>query len=758
MNDLINKILSGKNIEQIIEWCYKELYKKGAIDDSILQALSMLKFYYPETFKFYEEDILFSMGLFYKNYNELSTKSLPFELYKQYIKEKTDKNYTPIQSNILECIMNNKNFSFSAPTSTGKSYVLQDIIINSAKDVVIIVPSRALINEYFIKLNKLIKDKSVTISMFPEKINKDKSKRYVFILTPERCSELFKNPTEFNVELFLFDEAQLSDEIGGRGIIFDSVVRRVDKYFKKSKKIFAHPFIANPEAQLLKNHLKVGCSKSYQYKNVGKIFYTFDDDFNYKCFGVNENVMGKNAIAVNRDPVEVIINRGGSVLIYCKKAKIYDDRIFNQYKKYIDLCKHEIKNRKALKIIQEIKEILGASKSEDSLHYSHFLSNLYKGIVIHHGSLPLQVRSLIEKFTNMGYGKICFATPTLIQGINMPFEAVILDTFEASKPLDLKNLIGRAGRSSKETKFDFGIVVLKKNNINKFRHIMNTQELLDNKSIIEKKDVDIDYEEFKDSIINDNLSQEFDMSSQELERITNQESEKDILFILDNMFIDGRLINSKEYQEKNNTIRSKLKDCYKNLYANYLGRKLSIGEQAVVSTAIRIFIFMVYGKKFSNIVGYRYAHLTNKINKELDNNDQVQNFLMPYSEIPNKNLKVFPLYKKGELITNVKYDIVVYDTFDYIDKIIGFKLNKVFNAAFQKYYDKIGDNRALKMCDMIKYGTVDKTEQFLLKYGFSFEIMDDIKPFIKEIDENKIIFKNLKRMPKSLREQVERYC
>lgn len=30
----------------------------------------------------------------------------------------------------------------------------------------------------------------------------------------------------------------------------------------------------------------------------------------------------------------------------------------------------------------------------------------------------------------------------------MPFDVVYLNTFEASKPLSLKNLIGRAGRST----------------------------------------------------------------------------------------------------------------------------------------------------------------------------------------------------------------------------------------------------------------------------------------------------------------------
>ena len=73
----------------------------------------------------------------------------------------------------------------------------------------------------------------------------------------------------------------------------------------------------------------------------------------------------------------------------------------------------------------------------------------------------------------------------------MPFDIVFLNTFKESEPLALKNLIGRAGRSTSNNKFDFGSIIVKSQNMSKLRGILNKPELLDNVSMLEK-DVDED--------------------------------------------------------------------------------------------------------------------------------------------------------------------------------------------------------------------------------------------------------------------------
>ena len=265
MEDLIRKIINGENIEEIVSFVLNRIYTNGPTNISDMEILSYLSLYQKDVFEKYKKSILNYIGAFYKGAESNTLKSKVFSLYRDCIWEEFAHLYTPVQANIVHNISNNKCFSFSAPTSTGKSYVFLNLIKESQHDVVIIVPSRALINEFYIKLNRSIADKNVNILTFIDKINTRKANRNIFIVTPERCRELFKYE-DFNVELFLFDEAQLSDEESKRGLYFDSIVRRCQKSFPEAKFVFAHPFVANPDSQIKKNHFNEETSKAFRYE------------------------------------------------------------------------------------------------------------------------------------------------------------------------------------------------------------------------------------------------------------------------------------------------------------------------------------------------------------------------------------------------------------------------------------------------------------------------------------------------------------
>lgn len=121
-----------------------------------------------------------------------------------------------------------KSFSFSAPTSTGKSFVFRHIITSSTKDIAVVVPSRALINEYYDRITELVNTKEVNVLSFVDQINTKHAKRNVFILTPERARELFKNKQWLNLEYDYLDKLigfKLSD-------IFYAIFR---EYYEKTK-------------------------------------------------------------------------------------------------------------------------------------------------------------------------------------------------------------------------------------------------------------------------------------------------------------------------------------------------------------------------------------------------------------------------------------------------------------------------------------------------------------------------------------------
>ena len=124
--------------------------------------------------------------------------------------------------------------------------------------------------------------------------------------------------------------------------------------------------------------------------------------------------------------------------------------------------------------------------------------------------------------------------------------------------------------------------------------------------------------------------------------------------------------------------------------------------------------------------------------------------------IPNKNIPALNLTHKTKAFA-VDYDRIVVDTYDYLDKLIGFRLGDAFFAAFDKFYKKHNDKRAEKMCNYIKFGTNNKLEIMLLRYGFNFEEFEWLKPIIKKIDETGIEFKAIDHLSDEQIERIDRF-
>ena len=209
MKEVIKNIINGDQISEIFDHVINNLYMRGPVDGTDMEILSYLALYRPDEFEIYKDRILNYMGVFYKDVKRNSLKEVIFGQYKKYIRDTYDKYYTPVQTDIVKNISKANCFSFSAPTSTGKSFVFRNLIEKGANDTVVVVPSRALINEYYLRLCDLMPDKSINILTFIDKINTARARRNIFVVTPERCRDLFKQKDDFNVDLFLFDESTI---------------------------------------------------------------------------------------------------------------------------------------------------------------------------------------------------------------------------------------------------------------------------------------------------------------------------------------------------------------------------------------------------------------------------------------------------------------------------------------------------------------------------------------------------------------------
>ena len=147
------------SIENTLIQDIHKLHKTGPVDQSIMEELAYIKRYFPQIFSKYENRILYILGLFYKTLPPRNLKEAIYKMHADAIKEVYHADLTPIQAHAYGNIKNNKYFSFSAPTSAGKSYLFQRLIEQTEGDTIIVVPSRALIGEYTSKLKQYFNPK-----------------------------------------------------------------------------------------------------------------------------------------------------------------------------------------------------------------------------------------------------------------------------------------------------------------------------------------------------------------------------------------------------------------------------------------------------------------------------------------------------------------------------------------------------------------------------------------------------------------------
>lgn len=197
----------------------------------------------------------------------------------------------------------------------------------------------------------------------------------------------------------------------------------------------------------------------------------------------------------------------------------------------------------------------------------------------------------------------------------------------------------------------------------------------------------------------------------------------------------------------------------------YLGRELTAAEKSILNQAIKIMLWRVYKKTFSLICQYRFDYASRK--KDRDALDRQGNeeeksklkaqFLREYDDIPDMKLHNYSLF--GDMpAEKVDYDRIIYDTYDYLDKLIGFKLADIFYAIFHQYYEFSKDLRALRLSKYIRFGTDVEREIWMLRYGLTFEDIEWAAPCIESIDEQEIVFnEKYDELTKEQRAVLERF-
>ncbi|WP_156420263.1 DEAD/DEAH box helicase [Rheinheimera sp. EpRS3] len=342
-----------------------------------------------------------------------------------------DKYFHEEQKYILDLLNSEKNVIVSAPTSFGKSLLIEEVVASyKYKNIVVIQPTLALLDETRKKLSKYEDGYKIIVRTSQEPSNE---KRNLFLLTSERVNEYRNLP---DIDFLVIDEfyklsSKRDDE---RSDSLNNAFRYILESF-------------NPKFYLLGPNIE-GISEGFAEK-YNAVFYKT----NYSLVSCEEidlyhdnkgkfGAQGEKKKYKEKVLFELLHSLGGqNSIVYCS-SPARARYLSAEFVKFI-ISKGDVEKNIDLPIIEWISNYV----SEDWT----LIDCLKHGVGFHDGALQKHLTSSIIDYFNRGVIKALFCTATIIEGVNTTAKNVIF--FDSKKgrntPIDFfdySNIKGRAGR------------------------------------------------------------------------------------------------------------------------------------------------------------------------------------------------------------------------------------------------------------------------------------------------------------------------
>lgn len=662
--------------------------------------------------------------------------------------------FTDTQFQLFKKLSNSVEFSFSGPTSMGKSFIIKSFIKKVIKNsppenIVIIVPTRALINQFFSDL-KLELDEQLELYKYKLFINSNVSENlteerfnYIFILTPERLLSYLSEDKNPPIGFLFIDEAhKLANEKDLRSVTTYSAIEKVQKKFGNIKLYFSSPNVSNPEIFLeLFNRNKLNSFKTNESPVSQNIYFVNLENREVETYYDNNPVSLKNILSSkqNYGLIEFIqfVGEGKNNLIYC-----YSKR--NTINKTIQLAEKVQKRELSKEIRQAIKNI------KEYIHPDYYLVDfLEKGISYHYGRLPQLIRNLIEELYQKEEIRYVFCTSTLLEGVNMPTQNIFIIDNRSGKQttlsqIDFWNLSGRAGRLTRELEGNIFCI-----QYDEFKW--------DNRDVLIKKDITL-----KPTVLT-----KVDKNLQRIEKvlknqdISGTETEKEILKYIANILKVDTLETNSNYKspliekliEKN---KQKIIELAKSKVENYQLPKAILRFNQTIDFDIQESVYKTVQKSkksilpssneinYENILNVLYQfhslYSWDKTEKKLSN----KNSLKYYSVLMNQWINGFSLSQiiiqsidwNHENSNEIEIDFREYEIFnkanrkhinllieniiDEIEYVLRFLLEKYFNHYYQILLSVLGEEKAGdNWATLLEYGTQNPLVIALQNIGLS---------------------------------------
>ncbi|SPZ60516.1 ski2-like helicase [Serratia quinivorans] len=402
--------------------------------DRLIQILENRNDYAPEL-DMILADLVESVGFYpYLEKENLVINSMPQVIRKETNRSKhiDGKLFHDEQKYLLGLIESGKNIIASAPTSFGKSLLIEELVSSKKyRNILIIQPTLALLDETRKKLTKY--HDSYKLIVRTSQLFSKNEKGNIFLLTAERVNEYQDLP---EIDYLVIDEFyKLSSHRDDER--HQSLNNAFLKVYKRSKPGF---YFLGPNI----DGISPGFSNEYNaifYKTNYSLVRCNIYDI-YKDYIGQFSNLGKKAKLKENVLFELLKSREGEQsIIYCsspnrarKLAKKYSDYIINSNKKVI---------ANEISIIEWIAKNISPRWS--------IVQSLQCGVAFHDGALPRHMTSSLIDYFNDGNLKVLFCTTTIIEGVNTSAKNIIY--FDEKKGddigidyFDYSNIKGRAGR------------------------------------------------------------------------------------------------------------------------------------------------------------------------------------------------------------------------------------------------------------------------------------------------------------------------
>lgn len=474
-------ILSGSNNSDAKNLAYKtvSLLVDQYVNDSVFQTFAhsiLVKLGNFPAIKFLEEHYVGEMASPFETVLEQVTK----EIFQQI--PDSEYIFTDSQYEIFEALKNNNHFSFAGPTSLGKSFIINAYIsylINAHRgtdNIVILVPSRALINQTVFKLkqnfNKCQNYKILSHPTVPT-LYRNEETRYIFVFTPERLIAYLANNDNPKLDYLFVDEAhKIVADNDARSPLYYHAILQAER--KSIKLFFSSPNVQNPEIFLQLFEKSTDEKIHIDTSPVAQNRY-FLDLIAKKCMLFSDTALVEN---LSLDFMNTELNywlqklgEGQKNIVYCNSKA---DTI--QYALEFARTQPGKMNEQIQDAIEVIKEYL---------HGRYYLIDcLKKGVAFHFGNLPQFIREKVEQLFENKAIDFLFSTSTLLEGVNLPAKNIFILSNEIGlskfSDLDFWNLAGRAGRMTKEMS---GNIICLRAKENKWNNPDKDLKIIQNRSI-----------------------------------------------------------------------------------------------------------------------------------------------------------------------------------------------------------------------------------------------------------------------------------